>query len=99
VHACTESEKKIVRFYCHLTRSWAEKGSEFQNLFTRTDIYEIVESYFKILRKYGISTFEEPYYFLSPKQKREVKVEAEMLKRNTQLNDFEIKVSLLEGLL
>ena len=63
------------------------------------DIYELVESYFKILRKYGLTTTEEPYYFLSPEQKRKIKHEGDMLKRNTQIDDTEIKVSILEDLI
>ena len=69
---------------------------EFINAFTDTDIFEIVESYFKIMRKYGLPTFEEPYYWLSPKRRREIKYEGEMLKRSTMFDDAEIRVSLLE---
>jgi len=71
---------------------------KFCSIFTDTDIYEIVESYFKVIRKYGLPVHEEPYYFLSPKRKREIKYEGEMLKRSTMFDDNEIRVSLLEEL-
>lgn len=95
-HMATEYEKKVIRIYANTTRSWHEAPAKLREVFQDSDIYEMVESYFKILRKYGLTTTEEPYYFLSPKRRREVKIEGEMLKRNTQLDDSEIKVSLLE---
>lgn len=94
----TQQEKIIVRFYSHLTYNWADHGKEYRKLLKDSDLYEIVESYFKILRKYGLTTTEEPYYFLSPQQKRKVKLEGEMLMRTTQMDITEINVSLLEGL-
>lgn len=94
----TEYEKKAVRLYCHLTRNWNDYGKEYRKVWRDSDLYELVESYFKILRKYGLVTNEEPYYFLSPKQKRQVKLEGEMLMRTTQLDVTEIHVSLLEEL-
>ena len=71
---------------------------EFCNAFTDTDLYEIVESYFKVIRKNGLSVYEEPYYFLSPKRKREIIYTGEMLKRSTLFDNNEIQVSLLEEL-
>jgi len=95
-HLAMEYEKKVVRLYCHLTRNWNQFGKDYLKILWTKDLYEIVESYFRILRKYGVSTSEEPYYFLSPEQKRKIKIEAEMLKRSTQYDDGEIKVSILE---
>ena len=64
------------------------------------DIFELVDAYFKICRKYHVPTFEEPYYFLSGKKRQDVKLEGEMLKRTTNYTDSEseIWVSFLEGL-
>jgi hypothetical protein len=98
-HMATEYEKKAIRIHANLTRSWPTATAELRKAFLDSDIYEIVESYFKILRKYSQTTTEEPYYFLHPKHRRAVKYGGEMLKRNTQLDDNEIKVSLLEELL
>jgi len=95
-HMATEYEKQAVRLYAELTRFWADATPKARKAWHDSDIYEIVESYFKILRKYGLTTKEEPYYFLSPRHKRKVKYEGEMLKRSTQIDDTEIKVSLLE---
>jgi hypothetical protein len=67
-----------------------------ENACMHTDLYETVESYFRILRKYGLHTTEEPYYFLSPKRRRSVKISGDMLKRSTQLDDNEIHISILE---
>ncbi len=67
-----------------------------ENACMHTDLYETVESYFRILRKYGLHTTEEPYYFLSPKRRRSVKTSGDMLKRSTQLDDNEIHISILE---
>jgi hypothetical protein len=58
-----------------------------------------VEAYFKICRKYHVPTFEEPYYFLSEKRRREVKLEGDRLKRSTTYSDNEIRVSILEDFL
>jgi len=71
---------------------------KFCSIFTDTDIFEIVESYFKIIRKYGLPMHEEPYYFLSPKRKRDIRYTGEMLKRSTYFDNNEIQVSLLEEL-
>ena len=95
----TPYEKNCVRLYARLTVNWQGNFLKIQNQFPDSDIYEIVESYFKILRKYGLTTEEKPYEFLHPNRCRSVKHEGEMLKRSTQMNDDEIKVSLLEALL
>jgi len=97
-HLATDYEKKVVRLYCHLTRNWHDFSSQYMKILHDSDLYEIVESYFKILRKYGLTTHEEPYYFLSPNQRHKIKVAGEMLKRNTMIDDSEIKVSILEEL-
>jgi hypothetical protein len=98
-YLASEYEKKVIRLYTHFTRNWPQFGKQYMKGLTNADLYELVESYFKILRKYGLSTDEEPYYFLTPKQKRAVKYEGEMLKRSTEMDESEIKVSLLEEIL
>lgn len=94
----TEYEKKCIRVYTHLTRNWnhEEVPKDFRKAWRDNDLYETVESYFRILRKYGLHTTEEPYYFLSPKRRRNVKISGDMLKRSTQLDENEIHVSILE---
>ncbi len=72
---------------------------KFCSIFTDTDIYEIVESYFKVIKKYGLPIHEEPYYFLLPKRKRDIRHTGEMLKRSTYFDANEIRVSLLEDLI
>jgi len=98
-HMASEYEKKAIRLYSHFTRNWTEFEKEYMKFLTKSELYEIVESYFRILRKHGLSTDEEPYYFLTPKYKRQVKIEGDMLKRSTQIDDSEIKVSFLESFL
>lgn len=92
----SEYEKKCVRVYTHLTRNWNTADPQFRKAFRDSNLYETVESYFKILRKYGLHTTEEPYYFLSPKRRRNVKITGDMIKRSTQLDDNEIHISILE---
>ena len=94
----TEYEKKVVRFYAHITLNWPNQGKEWLETLEDCGIWEMVESYFKVLRKYGLSTEEEPYYFLSPQQKQKVKYAGDKLKRTTMMDDGEIKLSFLEGL-
>ena len=94
----TEYDKKIVRFYGHITLNWPGQGKTWLKMLEDHGIYEMVESYFKVLRKYGLGTEEEPYYFLSPQQKQKVKYAGDMLKRSTMIDDSEIKLSVLEGL-
>ena len=95
------------RFYCKyiLNRMCSRKNKkcqqevkQFIDAFMDSDVYEIVESYFKVMRKYGLPVYEEPYYFLTPKRRREIEYTGEMLKRSTMFNDNEIKISLLEEL-
>jgi len=52
----TEYEKKAVRLYSHLTYNWFNADVEYRKAYRDSDLYEIVESYFKILRKYGLTT-------------------------------------------
>jgi hypothetical protein len=63
-----------------------------------SDIFEIVESYFKICRKYRVPTFEEPYGFLTEQRRLEIKLEGDMLRRTASYSDIEIHVSILEEL-
>jgi hypothetical protein len=49
----------------------------FREILADSDVFEIVEAYFKICRKYHVPTFEEPCYFLSGKQRQSVKLEDE----------------------
>ena len=51
------------------------------------------------MQKYGLPIYEEPYYWLSPKRRREIRYMGEMLKRSTLFDDSEIQISLLEELL
>ena len=104
---CTPYELHCIRLYCkYLVNALCDVESkkrkegikQFLSVFRDIDIYEIVESYFKIIRKYGLPTHEEPYYWLSPKRRREIKYEGEMLKRSTLFDESEIRVSLLEEL-
>lgn len=94
----TEYEKICLRLYWHLTYNWnrAPNIKAFQECFPDSDIFEIVEAYFKICRKYHLPTLEEPYYFLTEQRRREVKLEGDMLRRTTNYSDFEIRVSILE---
>ena len=103
----TEYETYCIRLYTKVILNWTweaknkkrqQEVKQFCKAFTKADLYEIVEAYFKIMRKYGEKTYEEPYYWLSPKQRREIKYEGEMLKRSTMFDDNEIRVSILEEL-
>ena len=96
----SEYEKICLRIYWHLSFNWnhAPNIGVFRDGFENGDIFEIVETYFKICRKHRVPTFEEPYYFLSDEQRREVKLEGDMLKRTTDYNENEIRLSILEGI-
>jgi hypothetical protein len=94
----SEYDKKVVRFYAHITLNWLNQGREWLKLLGDVGIFEMVEAYFKVLRKHGLSTEEEPYYFLSPEQKQNVKYAGDVLKRTTMMDENEIKLSVLEGL-
>ncbi len=105
---CTPYELHCIRLYCkYLVNALCEGKSktrkegikQFLSVFTKTDLYEITESYFKIMRKYGLPTHEEPYYWLSPKRRREIKYDGEMLKRSTLFDENEIRVSILEEIM
>jgi hypothetical protein len=96
----SEYEKICLRFYWHLTYNWDKatgKGS-FQKILNDAEIFEVVEAYFKICRKYHVPLFDEPYYFLSDQQRRAVKLEGDSLRRTTEYSDFEVHVSILEDL-
>jgi hypothetical protein len=103
----TDYEIACARIYCKyiINRMWTvnnekrrKEVKQFVDAFTDTDLYEIVESYFMVMRKYGLSVYEEPYYFLTPKRRRDIRHTGEMLKRSTYFDDNEIQVSLLEDL-
>ena len=96
----SEYEKICLRFYWHLTYNWNHTPNvkSFREVLQDSDIFEIVEAYFKICRKYHLPTLEEPYDFLTEQRRREIKLEGEMLKRTTTYNDNEICISILEDL-
>ena len=102
VHAlqrsASEYEKHCLRFYWHLTYNWthAPDVKSFREVLPDSDIFEIVETYFKICRKYHLPTFEEPYDFLTEQRRLEIKLEGDTLKRTTSYSDIEIHVSILE---
>ena len=76
----------------------APNVESFREVLRDSDIFEIVEAYFKICRKYHLPTFEEHYGFLTEQRRLEIKVEGDMLRRTTSYNDIEIHVSILEEL-
>jgi hypothetical protein len=96
----SDYEKLCLRLYWHLTYNWvhAPDVKTFREVLRNSDIFEIVETYFKICRKYHVPTFEEPYDFLSEQRRLEIKLEGDMLRRTTSYSDFEIHVSILEEL-
>lgn len=98
-HGASEYEKICLRLYWHLTYNWthAPDVESFRQLLADSDIFEIVEAYFKICRKYHVPTIEQPYYFLSDKRKRDIKLEGDMLKRTGSYNENEIHISILEA--
>jgi hypothetical protein len=102
VHAlqcnASEYEKYCLRFYWHLTYNWnhAPNVKSFREVLPDDDIFEVVESYFKICRKYHLPTFEEPYYFLTEQRRLEIKLEGDTLRRTTNYSDIEIHISILE---
>ena len=99
-HKASEYEKYCLRLYWHLTFNWkhAPNVESFQEVLQDSEIFEIVEAYFKICRKYHLPTFEEPYDFLTEQRRLEIKLEGDMLKRTTSYSEFEIHVSILEEL-
>ena len=98
----SEYEKICLRFYWHVTYNWnhAPNTEVFRSGFIDrdSDLFEIVEAYFKVCKKYHVPVFEEPYYFLSEERRREVKLEGDMLKRTTDYSENEIRISILEGI-
>ena len=95
----SEYEKYCLRLYWHLTYNWnhAPDVKSFREVLPDGDIFEVVESYFKICRKYHLPTFEEPYYFLTEQRCLEIKLEGDTLRRTTSYSDIEIHVSILEA--
>jgi hypothetical protein len=73
-HAASEYEKYCLRLYWHLTYNWthAPDVKSFREVLPDSDIFEIVEAYSKICRKYHLPTFEEPYSFLTEQRRREI---------------------------
>ena len=69
--AASEYEKYCLRLYWHLTYNWthAPDVKSFREVLPDSDIFELVEAYFKICRKYHLPTFEEPYYFLTEQRR------------------------------
>jgi hypothetical protein len=96
----TEYEKLCLRLYWHITYNWdhAEHPTGLRKILENGDLFEIVEAYFRICKKYSLPVFEEPYSFLPEQQRLEVKLEGDMLKRTTNHNDFETHISILETL-
>ncbi len=94
----SEYEKICLRLYWTLTYNWthAPDVKAFRQVLVDSDIFEIVEAYFKICRKYHVPTIEHPYYFLSDMRKRDIKLEGDMLKRTGSYNENEIHISILE---
>ena len=94
----SEYEKYCLRLYWHLTYNWnhAPNVKSFRECLDDSDIFEIVEAYFKICRKYHLPTFEEPYNFLTEQRRLEIKLEGDILKRTTSYSDNEIHASILE---
>jgi len=96
----SEYEKVCLRLYSFLSDKWRRGQSveQFREMFLtcKEDLFEIVETYFKICKKYQVPVFEEPYYFLNDQQKMEVKLEGDMLRRTGVYSDFEIHISILE---
>jgi hypothetical protein len=95
----TDFEKFCLRLYWHLSHNWnrARNFEAFRETFEDSDIFEIVDAYFKICKKYHQPTFEELYYFLSDEKRREIKLEGDMIKRTTTYSQNEIHVSILEA--
>jgi len=96
----SDYEKLCLRLYWHLTYNWthAPDIKPFREVLPDSDIFEIVEAYFKICRKYNLPTFEEPYDFLTEQRRLEIKLEGDILRRTTSYSDIEIHISILEDL-
>jgi hypothetical protein len=97
----TPFEKICVRYYSFIAYNWTNAPSAklFRSELTESDLFEAVDAYFKICRKYHVATFEEPYYFLSEQQRLNMKLEADELKRTGGYSEIEIHVSNLEAFL
>jgi len=94
-------EKNCLRFYWYITYNTQNKpgSGSFRALLSDETIFEAVEAYFKICRKYDVPVFEEPYHFLNDQRRCEVKLAGDMLRRTTMYSDFEIHISILEEIL
>jgi hypothetical protein len=95
----TNFEKVCIRYYSHISYNWnhAPDVARFRATFTDADIFEAVDAYFKICKKYKALALEEPFYFLLEKKRLEVKLEGDMLKRTGACSENEIRVSILEA--
>jgi flagellin-specific chaperone FliS len=100
-------EIACIRLYCKYLLNRLVKADnpnsqkeidQFLSMFRPIDVYEIVTAYFAICRKHGLPVHEEPFYFLSPKERQKIKYEADVLKRTTFFDQNEIFISILEGL-
>jgi hypothetical protein len=91
-------EKMCLRFYWHIAHN--EHGVfrpvTIRERLSDCKVFEIVQTYFKICRKYEVSVFEEPYYFLNNQRRCKVKLAGDILRRTTEYNDFESHISILE---
>lgn len=83
----TEYEKICLRLYGHSSYNWnhARNVKSFRETFTDIDLFELVEVYFKICRKYHVPTFEEPYYFLDTLRRQEIKLEVGVGRRERKI--------------
>jgi len=99
----SEYEKICLRIYSRLTYNWThtKNKADLKHSFLECleDLFEIVETYFKICHKYAVPVFEEPYAFLPDEFKREVKLAGDVLRWTSVYSDFEIHLSILEGLI
>ena len=99
----SEYEKRCVRFYWTVTvnAELVEAGCRPiypKGTLSALDIYETVESYFRIMRKHGQPVFEKPYFFLSRKEKLALDWKIYNVKQSRQYDDSEIHISLLAAL-
>jgi hypothetical protein len=95
----TAFEKVCLRYYGHISYNWvhAPDVARFRENLTDLDLFEAVDAYFKICRKYHAPTQEEPFCFLSEKQRLDIKLEGDMLKRTGNYSENEIHISNLEA--
>jgi hypothetical protein len=91
-------EKTCLRHYSFITYNWmhASNVEEFRSQLSDRDLFEAVDSYFRICQKHHVPTLEEPYYFLPEKRRLDIKLEGDMLKRTGSHSENEIRISILE---